>query len=52
MQFGLVNSSPTVIYGHGNLKRDTAHMYNMASYSSVCNIKVTDNGEALECDEC
>jgi len=27
-------------------------MYNMASYCSVCNIEVTDDGEALECDEC
>ena len=28
------------------------YMYNMASYCSVCNIEVTDDGEALECDEC
>jgi len=27
-------------------------MYNIASYCSVCNIEVTDDGEALECDEC
>jgi len=26
-------------------------MYNMASYCSVCNVEVTDDGEALECDE-
>ena len=26
--------------------------YNMASYCSVCNPEVTDDGEALECDEC
>jgi len=24
----------------------------MAIYCSVCNIEVTDNGEAVECDEC
>jgi len=44
----------SVIYGRGNLKemRHCTHMYNMASYCSVCNIEVTDNGEALECDEC
>jgi len=28
------------------------YMYNIASYCSVCNIEVTDDGEALECDEC
>jgi len=28
------------------------HMYNMASYCSVCNVEVPDDGEALECDEC
>jgi len=26
-------------------------MYNMASYCSVCNVEVTDDGAALECDE-
>jgi len=26
-------------------------MYNMASYCSVCNVEVTDDSEALECDE-
>jgi len=24
----------------------------MASYCSVCNVEVTDDGEALECDKC
>ena len=42
----------TVICGRGNLKEMTLHMYNMASYCSMCNIEVTDDGEALECDEC
>jgi len=27
-------------------------MYNVANYCSECNIELTDNGEALECDEC
>jgi len=27
-------------------------MYNMASHCSVCNLEVTDDGKALECDEC
>jgi len=26
-------------------------MYNMASYCSMCNVEVTDDGEALECDK-
>jgi len=39
----------TVICGCENLK-GTRH-YNMASYCSVCNIEVTDVGEALECGE-
>jgi len=30
----------------------STYMYNMASYCSVCNVEVTDDGEALECDEC
>jgi len=34
------------------LKLERKYMYNMASYCSVCNVKVTDDGEALECDEC
>jgi len=40
--------------GGGNLKetRRCTYMYNMASYCSVYNIEVTDDGEALECDEC
>ena len=32
--------------------RRCTYMYNMASYCSVCNIEVTDDGETLECDEC
>ena len=31
--------------------RRCTHVYNMASYYSVCNIEVTDDGKALECDE-
>jgi len=27
-------------------------MYNMASHCSMCNLEVTDDGEALECNEC
>jgi len=27
-------------------------VYNMASYCSVCNVEITDDGEALECDDC
>jgi len=27
-------------------------MHNRVSYCSVCNIEVTDDGKALECDEC
>ena len=27
-------------------------MYNMTSYCSVCKIEVTDDSEALGCDEC
>jgi len=28
------------------------HMYNMACYCSVCNLEVTNEGKALQCDEC
>jgi len=34
------------------LKLERNDVYNMASYCSVCNVEVTDDGEALECDEC
>jgi len=27
-------------------------MYNVANHCSVCNLEVTDDGKALECDEC
>jgi len=34
-------------------RNETLHiMYNMASYCSVCNVEVTDDGEDLEYDEC
>ena len=44
----------TVICGRGNLKetRRCTYMYNMTSYCSVCKIEVTDDSEALGCDEC
>jgi len=32
-------------------RNDTLHMYNMASHCSMCNVEVTDDGEALGCDE-
>jgi len=40
--------------GRGNLKetRRCTFMYNMASHCSMCNLEVTDDGEAVECDEC
>jgi len=43
----------TVICGRGNLNetRRCTFVYNMASYCIVCNLEVTDDGKALECDE-
>jgi len=51
VQFGLIGYLTLMSLAMTRIDNET-YMYNMASYCSVCNIEVTDYGEALECEEC
>jgi len=42
----------TLTLAYNNLRSTFPGLPNMASHCSVCNLEVTDDGKAVECDEC